>query len=257
MTLSYFLSIVIVGADIAIAAILVFGVWRALIASGRPLTDTHRIVLTLGSLLFGWLALAIFLSCLGLFRSAANQPFPYIALAIGIPIVLGVLLIRGSKRVRQILDLVPQSWLVGFQFYRVVGVTFLVLHAAGLLPGVFALPAGYGDSFVGITALWVAYGYARHRSQVDPFVALWNWIGIADLVIALTTGFLSAPSRFQIFSLEAPNFLIGSFPLVLIPIYAVPLSIVLHLASLTKLRQRTPHWKARVVRSTLTDPGTV
>jgi hypothetical protein len=59
--------------------------------------------------------------------------------------------------------------------------------------------------------------------------------------VAVVTGFLSAPSRFQLFSLEAPNALIGSFPLVMVPIYAVPLSIVLHLASLTKLRrdQRT------------------
>jgi hypothetical protein len=54
-------------------------------------------------------------------------------------------------------------------------------------------------------------------------------------VVALATGFLSAPSRFQMFSLDAPDFLIGSFPLVMIPIFAVPLSIVLHLASLTKM----------------------
>ncbi len=64
---------------------------------------------------------------------------------------------------------------------------------------------------------------------------LWNWFGLSDLAVALTTGFLSAPSRFQILSLDAPNFLIGSFPLVMIPIYAVPLSIVLHLASLSKI----------------------
>jgi hypothetical protein len=37
------------------------------------------------------------------------------------------------------------------------------------------------------------------------------------------------------FSLDAPDFLIGSFPLVMIPIFAVPLSIVLHIASLTKM----------------------
>jgi hypothetical protein len=61
-------------------------------------------------------------------------------------------------------------------------------------------------------------------------------LGISDLVIAVATGFLSAPSPFQIFSLDAPNVLVGSFPLVMIPIFAVPLSIVLHLASLSKIR---------------------
>jgi hypothetical protein len=232
-----FLSIVIIGADVAITTVLLFGVWRALLATGRTSTDVRRVVLTLGGILFGWLAVALFLGSLGIFRTAYNQRFPYIALAMGIPIVVGALLIRGSRRVREIVDAVPQNWLVGFQFYRVVGAIFLVLYAAGLLPGVFALPAGFGDVLVGLTALLVATGYARHHTKRDQFVALWNWFGIADLVVAVATGFFSAPSPFQIFSLDAPNLLIGSFPLVMIPIYAVPLSIVLHLASLTKLRQ--------------------
>ena len=120
-----------------------------------------------------------------------------------------------------------------FQFYRVLGVTFLVLYAAGQLPGIFALPAGWGDVMVGLTALMV--GARAARSENDQLVTLWNWLGISDLVIAVATGFLSASSRFQIFSLDAPNVLIGSFPLVMIPIFAVPLSIVLHLASLSKI----------------------
>jgi hypothetical protein len=237
MTPYSYLSILIIGADVAITTVLLFGVWRALRATGRTSTDVLGVVLTLGGILFGWLAVALFLGGLGIFRTAYDQRFPYIALAMGIPIVIGALLVRGSIRVREIIDAVPQNWLVGFQLYRVVGAVFLVLYAAGLLPGIFALPAGYGDVFVGLTALLVAIGYARYHSQCDQFVALWNWFGIADLVIAVATGFLSSPSRFQIFSLDAPNLLIGSFPLVMIPIYAVPLSIVLHLASLTKLRQ--------------------
>jgi len=257
MTPTYYLSIIIIGANLAITIILLFGLSRALRATGRPPTDVLGVVLTLGCVLFGWLAVALYLGWLGIFRSVANQPFPYIALAIGVPIVIGALLIRGSKRVREIVDAVPQSWLVGFQFYRVAGVTFLVLYAAGLLPGIFALPAGYGDAFVGLTAPLVAIGYARYHSKFDRFVALWNWCGIADLVVAVATGFLSSPSRFQILSLDAPNNLISSFPLVMVPIYAVPLSIVLHMASLTKLRQSNVHLRESLGHSDLTDPSTV
>jgi hypothetical protein len=130
---------------------------------------------------------------------------------------------------------VPQSWLVTFQFYRVVGATFVILYTAGQLPGIFALPAGYGDLFIGLTALFVGAAAARHLTARDQLVVLWNWLGIADLFVAVTTGFLSAPTRFQLFSLDAPDFLIGSFPLVLIPIYAVPLSVLLHVASLSKV----------------------
>jgi hypothetical protein len=247
MTPSPFLSIVVIGADVAITILLLCGVWSALRAKGKPPNDVRGVVLAAGTILFGWLAVALLAGWLGLFRSAANQAVPYIALAIGIPIVTGAVLLRRSGTIREIVDAVPQNWLVGFQFYRVVGVTFLVLHAFGLLPGIFALPAGYGDAFVGLTALPVAFAYARYRSKHDPLVALWNYLGLADLVIAVATGFLTPPSPFQVFSLEAPNLLIGALPLVMIPIYAVPLSIVLHLASLTKLR----HSNARRLRSRL------
>jgi hypothetical protein len=237
MNSSHFLSIDIVGVVFAITMILPFGVWRALLAAGKPPSKALGVALSFAAVLFAWLFVTLILGGLGIFRTAANQPFPYIALAIAIPIVVGALLLRWSRPVQEMVDALPQSWLVGIQFYRVVGVTFLVLHASGFLPGIFALPAGYGDAFVGLTALLVSIGYARYNSKYDRYVALWNWLGIADLVIAVTTGFLSSPSRFQIFSLNAPNILIGSFPLVMIPIYAVPLSILLHLASLRKLQQ--------------------
>ncbi len=229
----WFLSFVIVGADIIIAFVLLFGVHRALLGLGRTKADRVRIVSILGIVLFGWLGLALFLGWQGIFRSALNQQVPYIALAIGIPILVGALFIWGSKQVREIIAALAQSQLVAFQFYRVLGVTFLVLYAAGQLPGIFALPAGLGDVMVGLTALMV--GARAARSDNEQLVSLWNWLGISDLVIAVATGFLSAPTRFQIFSLDAPNVLIGSFPLVMVPIFAVPLSIVLHLASLSKI----------------------
>jgi hypothetical protein len=237
MNSSLLLSIVVVGTDVTITILLLCGVWKALRAKSNPTMNVRGVIMALGTILFAWLAVALWAGWLGLFRSAENQMVPYISLAIGIPIVAGAALIRWSRTIQEIVDAVPQSWIVGLQFYRVVGVTFLVLQAVGLLPGIFALPAGYGDAFVGLTALPVALAYARYKSKCDSLVTLWNYFGLVDLAVALATGFLSAPSRFQIFSLDAPNLMIGSFPLVMIPIYAVPLSILLHLVSLTKQRQ--------------------
>jgi hypothetical protein len=37
-------------------------------------------------------------------------------------------------------------------------------------------------------------------------------------------------------ALENPNLLITAFPLVLVPLYAVPLSVLLHLAALQRLK---------------------
>ena len=64
----------------------------------------------------------------------------------------------------------------------------------------------------------------------------WNIAGILDLVVAVATGFLSSPGPFQALALENPNILITAFPLVLVPVFAVPLSILLHLATLKRLK---------------------
>jgi hypothetical protein len=55
------------------------------------------------------------------------------------------------------------------------------------------------------------------------------------LVVAITTGFLSSPNPFQVLALDRPNLLMSHFPMALIPTFAVPLFILLHIASLTKL----------------------
>lgn len=98
---SWFLSAAIVGADILITLVLLFGVQRALLAIGKTKADIRRIVSTLGFVLFGWLALALFLAWQGVFRSALNQQVPYIALAVGTPILIGALLVRRSEQVQR------------------------------------------------------------------------------------------------------------------------------------------------------------
>jgi hypothetical protein len=48
---------------------------------------------------------------------------------------------------------------------------------------------------------------------------------------------LTSPSALQLFAFDLPNELVSRFPLVLIPVFLVPVSVLLHLASLTKLRR--------------------
>jgi hypothetical protein len=50
------------------------------------------------------------------------------------------------------------------------------------------------------------------------------------------------PNPAQLTNLSSPpNELISVFPLVLVPVYLVPLSVLLHLASLAKLHGRLAH----------------
>jgi hypothetical protein len=66
---------------------------------------------------------------------------------------------------------------------------------------------------------------------------LWNLLGIADLTIAVGMGTLSSPGPLHVLALDNPNILIASFPIVMIPAFAVPNSIILHGLSLWQLRR--------------------
>jgi hypothetical protein len=141
--------------------------------------------------------------------------------------------------VGRIIDAVRQPWIIGVQLYRVLGAIFLILYAADKMPGLFAWPAGIGDIIVGLLAPVVALAYARDPRRNAGLVTAWNLFGILDLAVAVTTGFITSPSR--LFSYEPSNELIAIFPLVLIPVNLVPLAILLHLASLAKLYGRLAH----------------
>ena len=91
---------------------------------------------------------------------------------------------------------------------------------------------------LGLSRLNCGRSEHTHRARGSAgLLRAWNMLGIADLVVAVTTGFLTSPSPLQLLALDRPNELISSWPLAMIPVFLVPLSLLLHLASLKKLRQ--------------------
>lgn len=185
-----------------------------------------------------WFVVALALSSAEVFRGVA---VPTIEFGIFMPIVIGLVWLWRSETAIRLIDAIPQSWLVGIQFYRVLGLIFLLLNAEGSLPSLFALPAGNGDVMVGLLAPVVAVAYARGVVGRELLVRGWNILGLLDLAVAITTGFLTSPSPLQMFSFDAPNELIDAYPLVLVPVFGVPLAVLLHVASLVKLGRETAH----------------
>lgn len=183
----------------------------------------------------GWLAAVFVLGAAGVFEGHPETRVPTIAFAIAIPLIVGAWLLARSESLRRLVEAVPLPALVGVQLYRVIGVMFLVAFAQGRLPAEFALPAGIGDAAVGLAAPLVAYGLSRQRRWARPAGVAWNVAGIADLVVAVATGFLTAPSAYQQLALDEPNELIAQFPFVLVPAFAVPVSILLHIFALRRL----------------------
>jgi hypothetical protein len=219
-----------------IIVVILRGLHLALVRAAWQREERVRTVRAAAIILIGWLAAAIALGAAGVYHVSPDA-IPTIQYGILLPIVIGILLLGRSELVIRILDAVPQEWLVGVQLYRALGIIFLILYAQGLLPGLFAWPAGAGDIAVGLLAPVVGLAYARAPRENAGLVRAWNFFGIFDLIVAVTTGFMTASSALQPIHVQPTSDLMTLLPMVLIPTFLVPLSIVLHLASLKKMRR--------------------
>ena len=196
--------------------------------------STNRTVVTV---LIAWLSLVILLGASGHFVSAARTPPWPIALGAGLPLVAFFALLRLSHAFRAFVLALDLRFVAAVQAWRWAGLEFLTLYAYGVLPGVFAWPAGLGDMIVGFTAPAVALALARNPAFAGTRAfARWNAFGILDLAVAVSLGTLvslrasGAPGEVT----TAP---MAYMPLVLIPAFLVPIFIMLHVAALLQGRR--------------------
>jgi len=199
--------------------------------SSKPIENHTRVKLFVTVALAIWLALVFLLGANGAFiRPPEIPPLP-ILLGATAPLLMFVVAYLKSDAFRAILA-ADLSLLTAIQAWRAGGLGFLALYVHGILPGLFAWPAGIGDIAIGITAPWVALALIRKPSFVNScqFV-IWNLLGILDLVVAVSLGALSSGFVAGLVGsvTTAP---MAQLPLVLIPAYFVPLFIMLHLTAL-------------------------
>jgi len=221
-----------------IHAVILTGLWLALSRTGFSLATRVGVWLAIEIPFTLWLTVIWRLAFVGFFRSVPGSTrVPPLPIAIFVPVLIGLLLLMRSKRVAAVLDATPPSWLVAIQVYRIFGGVFLVNWIRGSIPGIFALPAGIGDVLVGLLALPAALYVSSRTSRGRTAGITWNLLGLTDFAIAITLGATSSPGRLQLLSVSQPNVLIGTYPTVMIPAFAVPSSIILHVLSLWQLRR--------------------
>src|SRR5438477_1231047 len=219
---------------------------HGLLALGLSL-GLERTDLTPGQRRTTWLAIMVpFTICAavpwtaainGVFRTSAS-PLPLLPAAIFLPVIIGAPLLLLSKRVGQLLDAMPTNWLVALQVYRVFGSQWLAYWLRGLLPGLWALPAGTGDVLTGLFAVPAAIALAAGMAQGRKAAILWNIFGLADFAVAITLGLMISPGPFQLIVPDGPSIGLDGFPNVLTPAFVVPSSILLHALSLRQLIRR-------------------
>ena len=174
----------------ASAAIVVFFLSSAL-------SETARRRGMVAAALAGWFCLVLAAGATGALSYPKGMG---VGLAVVIPIAVLSLLVLGTTRGRELVQRVPLAALVGIHSVRVLGLTFVLLYAAKRLPAPFAPVAGWGDVAVGILAMPLALMLARGSASVPKgVIALWNALGLVDLVIAVMLGATSSPGPIQLF----------------------------------------------------------
>src|SRR6266436_6712047 len=144
-----------------------------------------------------WAAVAWTAAINGVFRMGAS-PLPLLPSAVFLPVIIGAPLLLLSKRVGQLLDAMPTTWLVALQLYRVFGSQWLAYWLRGLLPGLWALPAGTGDVLTGLFAVPTAIALAAGTAKGRKAAILWNIFGLADFagaIIGTIVARCAKPSR--------------------------------------------------------------
>jgi hypothetical protein len=205
------------------------------LSNGRP--NVRSVVF---AALAVWFGLVFFLASQGAFVGSVGSPPLPIFFGVAIPLALFFAAYFGLKSFRDFILGADLRFVTAMQAWRWAGQYFLALYAWGVLPGLFAFPAGLGDMAIGITAPWIVLGLVRNRLfAASRRFFIWNILGIVDFVVAVSMGVLSSGL------FHGVNGLIGNvttsamdrLPLVLVPTYVVPFFTMLHLTALFQARE--------------------
>jgi hypothetical protein len=189
-----------------------------------------RILLTAYMVLI-WFLLVLGVSLLGIF---AQYPLTFYLAVVG-PVALFAAVVLLSAPFRRFVSaLVDDPWgITALQVFRVLGVSMAIQALRNALPAVFGLPAGFGDLFIGVTALLAALAWSSGTRGGKAVFVLWNILGLLDLLIALGTSLLAAFAASGAITM-APMRL---YPLSLVPAFGVPLAFILHGIGLARFWQ--------------------
>src|SRR4029453_3970210 len=200
------------------------------------MTDIETHSTLVGFVIVAWAALSLILNVFGVFTQPPDKPpLALLIPVIGVPLVF-LIAYAFSTKVRRLALGLDLRLLTAMQAWRIIGVMFLVLMAFGFLPGTFAWPAGLGDLLVGAYAPFVVLAISRRTPGWYRHVVLLNVLGLLAFFGAIGSGVLSGRSPLGLLRGDVTTDIMQELPLSMIPTFAVPFWIVLHILSLIKLR---------------------
>jgi hypothetical protein len=173
--------------------------------------------------LYSWFAIALTLSVSGLIE---NLPVHILIPSIFIQFGVVMSFLYFSKGFRNFITGINLRWLTMFHMWRLLpGINFIVLAMNGTMP-LAMISAGIGDIIIAIVAPIVADRRTDRRQYI------FHVLGFVDLVHVLVIGAtltLQGDPRMS---------MITFFPMSLLPLFLVPLTLSVHGFALFAMRSR-------------------
>ncbi len=160
---------------------------------------------------------------LGYYNTFSNFPMPFFGFTV-ITIQVGLILLYFyAKQVRAFADSIPLKSIALFHAWRIFAGWIFIVNA-GELSQTFINNAAYGDIIAGFLGLgvWI-FGPTKRNFLI------FNILGMIDFVLAVGTGLTLTILG------DAQMAKIIQLPMILIPLFGVPLSGITHIVSLNRL----------------------
>jgi hypothetical protein len=213
---------------LAILVAVVFG--TSVQASSRK--QSQVLLTAIALVIAAWFGVTSAIAAVGDFSVAGGQlALPLLGLSVLIPVVVGVAAPLVAAPVRRVISQgAIQPTVIAVHSLRVIpGVVFLSMIVVGVLPAIFAVPAGAGDVIVGLAAFSASRWL---RSGRWDRVLAWNLLGVLDLVTAIVLAVLTTPGQLHLISATPDTRWMNMPPLVVVPTFEVAIYLLLHSVSL-------------------------
>ncbi len=186
-------------------------------------------------LLVAWFSIVAWLAAGDVFAAGPGELPWRLVLALILPQMLFALAYWASSEVRDFALSLSLPLLTGMQAWRMLGMGFLMLWFWDVLPPLFAFPAGLGDAAVAAAAPFLVAAFFTRNGVSRRRLIVWNWLGVADFLLAFSVGFLASGSAAGLLAAGVTSDPMSRLPLVLVPAFGVPFFTLLHFVSFLQL----------------------
>ncbi len=195
-----------------------------------------RFALGVLAALCAWFIYVGVLGYLGVIANTAKFPPGITLIFVQVVVFFVIFIVRVGSSAGARLALAFPLWvLIGTQAFR-IGVELFIhqLWIDGLVPKMLTFAGANVEIYIGASALVIAW-LSMRGWWGQRLALLWNILGLLSLANVVIRAVLTAPGPFNLIHAEVPNRMIGTFPIMFIPGFFVPLAVVLHVLAIRSI----------------------